>query len=81
MPEFKDKGITVHFIKEGFNTGNGNNMFKFMLTILSTVAEMECELTEERIIEGVAKVKIYGTKTGLSTEKGCQYLISNNTKM
>ena len=64
VQEFKDKGITVHFIKEGFNTGNGNNMFKFMLTILGAVAEMERELTVERIREGMAKAKVYGTKTG-----------------
>jgi DNA invertase Pin-like site-specific DNA recombinase len=64
VQEFKDKDVTVHFIKEGFNTGNSNNMFKFMLTILGAVAEMERELTVERIREGMAKAKIYGTKTG-----------------
>ena len=64
VQEFKDKEITVHFIKEGFNTGDGNNMFKFMLTILGAVAEMERELTVERIREGIAKAKKYGTRTG-----------------
>ncbi len=64
VQEFKDKDITVHFIKEGFNTGSGNNMFKFMLTILGAVAEMERELTVERIREGVAKAKKYGTRSG-----------------
>jgi len=64
VQEFKDKGVTVHFIKEGFNTGNSNNMFKFMLTILGAVAEMERELTVERIREGVAKAKRYGTRSG-----------------
>jgi len=49
--------VTVYFIKEGFNTGNNNNMFKFMLTILGAVAEMERELTVERIREGLAKAK------------------------
>jgi DNA invertase Pin-like site-specific DNA recombinase len=39
-------------------------MFKFMLTILGAVAEMERELTMERIREGMAKAKRYGTKTG-----------------
>jgi len=62
MQAYKEKGVTVHFIKEGFNTGN--SMFKFMLTILGAMAEMERELTLERIREGIAKVKIYGTKTG-----------------
>jgi len=44
--------VTVHFIKEDFNTGNNNNMFKFMLTILGAVAEMERNMTVERIREG-----------------------------
>ena len=64
VQEFKDKDVTVHFIKEGFNTGNNNNMFKFMLTILGAVAEMERELTVERIREGIAKAKRYGTRSG-----------------
>jgi len=64
VQEFKDKDVTVHFIKEGFNTGNNNNMFKFMLTILGAVAEMERELTVERIREGMAKAKRYGTRSG-----------------
>ncbi len=55
--------MTVYFIKEGFNTGNNNNMFEFMLTILGAVAEMERELTVERIREGMAKAKRYGTRS------------------
>ncbi|MDW7730346.1 MAG: recombinase family protein [Bacillota bacterium] len=39
-------------------------MFKFMLTILGAVAEMERELTVERIREGMAKAKRYGTRSG-----------------
>ncbi len=64
VQEFKDNGVTVHFIKEGFNTGNGNNMFKFMLTILGAVAEMERELTVERVREGIRKAQLYGTRSG-----------------
>jgi len=64
VQELKDKNVTIYFIKEGFNTGNENNMFKFMLTILGAVAEMERELTVERIREGVAKAKRYGTRSG-----------------
>jgi len=56
--------VAVHFIKEGFDTRNNNNMFKFMLTILGAVAEMERELTVERIREGMAKAKRYGTRSG-----------------
>ncbi len=49
---------------KGFNTGSGNNMFIFVLTILGTVSEMERELTVEWIREGLAKAKRYGTRTG-----------------
>lgn len=59
---FKDKDVTVHFVKEGFNTDG--NMYKFLLTILGAVAEMERELIVERIREGIVKAKKYGTKTG-----------------
>ena len=65
VKEFKEKGVKVHFIKEGFNTGNGNNMANFMLTILGAVAEMEREIKTELIREGVRKAKKYGTKTGV----------------
>jgi len=64
VQEFKDKDVTVHFIKEGFNTGNSNNMFKFMLTILGAVAEMERELNVERVREGIRKAQKYGTRSG-----------------
>jgi len=56
VQELRDKDVTVHFIKESFNTGNNNNMFKFMLTILGAVAEMERELTVERIREGPRQI-------------------------
>ena len=39
-------------------------MFKFMLTILGAMGEMERELTVERIREGMAKAKRYSTKIG-----------------
>jgi len=64
VEEFRNTGVTIHFIKEGFNTGNGNNMFKFMLTILGAVAEMERELTIERVREGIKKAQRYGTRSG-----------------
>jgi len=39
-------------------------MHKFLLTILGAVAEMEREITIERIKEGIKKASIYGTKSG-----------------
>ncbi len=59
---FKDKGVIVHFIKEGFNT-NGD-MYKFLLTVLGGVAEMERETSIIRVCEGIQKAKLYGTKSG-----------------
>ena len=59
---FKDKGIVVHFIKEGFSTEG--DMYKFMLTILGAVAEIERETTVERVREGIEKAKLYGTRSG-----------------
>lgn len=59
---FEDKGVIVHFIKEGFNTKG--DMYKFLLTILGAVAEMERELIVGRVKEGINKAKKYGTKSG-----------------
>jgi DNA invertase Pin-like site-specific DNA recombinase len=61
---FREKGVIVHFLKEGFNTDG--NMYKFLLTILGAVAEMEREITVERIREGIKKAKKYGTKSGIA---------------
>ena len=60
--QFKSKGAVVHFVKEGFDTSG--HMYKFMLTILGAVAEMERELIVERVREGMEKAKRYGTKSG-----------------
>lgn len=59
---FKDKGVTIHFLKEGFSTSG--NMYKFLLTILGAVAEMEREVAIERVREGMVKAKLHGTKSG-----------------
>lgn len=59
---FKNKDVIVHFIKEDFNTEG--DMYKFLLAILGAVAEMEREITVERVREGIQKAKLYGTKSG-----------------
>lgn len=59
---FIEKGVVIHFIKEGFSTTGSS--YKFLLTILGAVGEMERELIVERVREGVEKAKIYGTKSG-----------------
>lgn len=62
VEEFRQSDITIHFVKEGFDTSG--NMYKFMLTILGAVAEMERELIVERVNEGLEKAKRFGTKSG-----------------
>lgn len=64
---FKEKGVIVYFLKEGFNTDG--NMYKFLTTILGAVAEMERELIVERVREGIEKAKKFGTKSGLPIGK------------
>lgn len=62
--DLTNKGCTVYFVKEGFNTSGSS--YKFMLTILGAVAEMERETTQQRVIEGIEKCKSTGvTKTGV----------------
>ncbi|OOM67942.1 recombinase family protein [Clostridium sp. BL-8] len=60
---FKNKGVTVYFVKERINTeGDG---YKFILTILGAVAEMERENTVERVQQGVTRcIETGTTKTG-----------------
>jgi DNA invertase Pin-like site-specific DNA recombinase len=59
---FREREVTVHFVKEGFSTSG--NMYKFLLTILRAVAEMEREIIVERVYEGLTKAKTCGTKSG-----------------
>jgi DNA invertase Pin-like site-specific DNA recombinase len=60
--QFRAAGVTIHFIKEGFDT-NGS-MYRFTLTILGAVAEMEREIIVERVYEGLEKARRYGTRSG-----------------
>ena len=59
---FVNKGVIVHFIKEGIVT-NGTG-YKFLVTILGAVAEMERETIQMNVVQGLEKAKIYGTKSG-----------------
>lgn len=60
---FNNKGVTVYFVKEGINTGGDG--YKFILTILGAVAEMERENTVERVQQGVQRcIETGTTKTG-----------------
>lgn len=62
VERFKAAGVVVHFVKEGFDTSG--HMYKFMLTILGAVAEMEREMLVDRVKEGMEKARRYGTRSG-----------------
>jgi DNA invertase Pin-like site-specific DNA recombinase len=59
---FVNKGVVLHFVKEGVVTNGAG--YKFLITILGAVAEMEREMICERVTEGIQKAKIYGTRSG-----------------
>lgn len=80
VQEFKDRGVVVHFIKEGFSANGDSNMGTFLLTVLGAVAEMERELTVERVREGVRKAQKYGTKSGKPIGRPTRQLPANFKK-
>jgi DNA invertase Pin-like site-specific DNA recombinase len=60
---FIEKGATVNFVKEGIST-NGDS-YKFLLTVLGAIAEIERERISELVRQGVEKCKESGeTKSG-----------------
>ena len=74
----KNAGATIFFVKEGVSTeGNG---YKFLVTILGAVAEMERENINDRIREGMLKAKVYGTKSGTRIGRPQASMPKNFTK-
>lgn len=60
---FNEKGATVYFVKEGINTAGDS--YRFILTILGAVAEMEREGIALRVQQGVERcIETGTTKTG-----------------
>lgn len=58
-----NKGVRVVIVKEGIDTTTST--YKLLLGIFGSVAEMERETIQERVIQGVEKCKATGTtKTG-----------------
>ena len=71
---FHEYNVSIHIIKQGIHTlvdGEENFTTKLLVTILSSIAEMEYNLHRERILEGIriaqAKGKFKGRAKG-STE-------------
>ncbi|MBE92382.1 MAG: resolvase [Idiomarina sp.] len=63
---FKDKGVTVEFVKESmrFTPDSSNPMQDLMLRVMGAVGEFEKALINERQREGIAKAKAKGIYTG-----------------
>lgn len=67
--QLQEKGVTVYFVKEGINTKGSS--YKFLLTILGSVAEMERELIQERVAQRVSQLVNEKEETGnISTKSG-----------
>jgi site-specific DNA recombinase len=58
----KEKGKTFISLKE--NIDLSNTMGKFLLTVLSAIAEYERDIIKERMESGKEYAKIHGTKSG-----------------
>lgn len=67
--ELNNKGIKVHFHKEGIITGDNSPMAEMMLTIIAAVATAERKLLLERQAEGYAAAKAAGRITGRGNSK------------
>ena len=70
---FHEYNVSIHIIKQGIHTlvdGEENITTKLLVTILSSIAEMEYNLHKERILEGIriaqAKGKFKGRAKGSS---------------
>lgn len=57
--QLKNKGIRVVIVKEGIDTDT--NTYKLLMGIFGSIAEMERETIQERVIQGVEKCKAIGT--------------------
>lgn len=57
--QLKNKGVRVVIVKEGIDTDTST--YKLLLGIFGSVAEMERETIQERVIQGVEKCKATGT--------------------
>jgi len=62
---FVSKNVKVHFVKQNLTfSGNDSAVFKFQLSILGAVSELEREIILERQREGIAEAKKRGKYKG-----------------
>lgn len=69
VDKLSQKGIKVHFHKEGLITGDDNPTSKMILTIFSAVAEAERKMMLERQREGYEAAKAAGRVVGRGNGK------------
>ena len=63
IEQLKNKGVRVIVVKEGIDTQT--TTYKLLLGIFGAISEMEREVIQERVIQGIEKCKLNGkTKTG-----------------
>jgi DNA invertase Pin-like site-specific DNA recombinase len=59
---FVDKGVAVHFVKEGISTNGAT--YKFLMTVLASVAELEREQIVANVKDGIAAARARGVRLG-----------------
>jgi DNA invertase Pin-like site-specific DNA recombinase len=71
IKEFKDNGVSIHFVKENlvFDNDKSNPMNDLMLTILGAIYQFERSMLLERQREGIAIAKSAGKYKGKQTVK------------
>ncbi|EEE1754088.1 recombinase family protein [Salmonella enterica] len=70
IEQVKEKGVSIHFHKEGITAGvNENAASRMMLNVFAAVAQMERELMLERQAEGYKAAKAAGRKGGRGNSK------------
>jgi putative DNA-invertase from lambdoid prophage Rac len=57
-------GVRFVSVTQGIDTNDKSPMARFMLQLLAALAQLEVDITQERIIDGVEHAKKYGTRSG-----------------
>lgn len=73
VKELNDRGVAVHFHKEGLVASGDNAMTKMVMTILAAVATAEREMMLERQREGIAAAREAGRNVGRGKGKAIDH--------
>lgn len=65
ITELEERQIMLRSLKEGQLLGDESNAFsRFMISLLSSLAQLEVELTRERVVSGLEAAKRRGKRLG-----------------